>query len=114
MKVQAAAGARIDMSVDMSSGDVEATLGAGSDVTLRFDGSSGDFTLILAADQALRVEVRDVSSGDIELPSGMVQVAEGEDGEGTWETQGYADAAHKVNLIIDNMSSGDVTIRLGS
>jgi hypothetical protein len=114
MEMEAAAGARIDMSVDMSSGDVEVALGEESDVTVVFNGSSGEFTLDLVSGQALRIEVRSVSSGDVNRPAGMVQVAQGDDEEGTWETQNYGAALHKVHLTIEHMSSGSVTVSQGS
>jgi hypothetical protein len=113
MDIEVAGGARIDLSLDMSSGDVRVALGADSDVAVRFNGSSGEFTLDLAPGQAFRVEVQSVSSGDVKMPSGLVQVAQGDDEEGTWETQGYAEAPYKVLVIIEHMSSGDVNIDQG-
>jgi len=79
MVVKAAPGARIDMTVDMSSGDAHVALGQDSDVTVTFNGSSGQFSLDLATGQAFRAEVRSVSSGDVDLPSGLTSVAEGDD-----------------------------------
>jgi hypothetical protein len=111
LEVQAPDGARVDMSASLSSGDLRVTLGAQSDVNVSFTGSSGGFTLELPAGQDFRVEVRHVSSGDVKLPSGLIQVVEGDDEEGTWKTQGYGAASHKVDVIIENLSSGDVTIR---
>ena len=108
-----AAGAQIDLAVDMSSGDAEVALGGECDATVTFEGSSGAFTLDLAAGQAVRVEVRRVSSGDVDLPSGLIQVAGGDDDEGAWETEDYGAAAHKVHVIIERVSSGDVEIRVG-
>ena len=67
------------MTLDMSSGDVHVALGADSEVTLVFKGSSGQFTLDLAPDQALRVEVKSVSSGSIVWPNGIMQVADTDD-----------------------------------
>ncbi|MBN1630347.1 MAG: DUF4097 family beta strand repeat protein, partial [Thermoleophilia bacterium] len=113
LQVQMAAGAQVDMSVDMSSGDSRVTMGGDTDATLTFNGSSGEFTVELAAGQAVRVEVRSVSSGDVDLPSGLVQIAGGDDDEGTWETQGYGSALHKVLVVIEHMSSGDVEVHLG-
>lgn len=110
MDIEAAGGARIEMSLDMSSGDVRAALGKDSDVTLKFRGSSGEFSLELASGQALRVEVEDVSSGDVKLPTGLIQVEGGDGEEGIWETQGYAGAPHKVLVVIEKMSSGDVRV----
>jgi len=110
LDVEAPGGAHIGMRVDMSSGDVRVALGKDSDVTLGFRGSSGQFRLELAAGQALRVEVEDVSSGDLKLPTGLVQVERGDDEEGIWETEGYAQASRKVLLIIEKMSSGDLRV----
>ncbi|OFW60298.1 MAG: hypothetical protein A2133_10065 [Actinobacteria bacterium RBG_16_64_13] len=112
LNVEAPAGARADMSIDMSSGDASVVLGAESDATISFDGSSGEFAIDLPAGQALRVEVKQVSSGDVNLPSGLVQVEKGDGEEGIWETQGYAAALHKVHLIVE-LSSGSVRVRLG-
>jgi hypothetical protein len=111
--VEAPGGAHVDMRVDMSSGDARVALGKDSDVTLRFEGSSGQFRLELAAGQALRVEVEDVSSGDVKLPTGLIQVEQGDDEEGIWETQGYAQASRKVLLVIERMSSGDAKVGFG-
>lgn len=111
-ELQAPDESQIDMNVDMSSGDAHVTLGSDCDATVTFDGSSGEFSLDVASGQALRVEVRSVSSGDIDLPPALTQVAEGDDEEGTWETDGYDAASHKVLVIIEHMSSGDVDIRL--
>jgi hypothetical protein len=110
LEAQVAAGARMKMTVDLSSGDASVALGADFDGTIAFDGSSGEFTLQLAAGQAYRVEVRQVSSGDVKLPDGLVHVSEGDDGEGIWETDGYASAERKVLVTIE-LSSGSVTIR---
>jgi hypothetical protein len=112
LDVQTAAGAQIGMKVDISSGDASVTLGDGSDVEVDFHGSSGEFTLQLAAGQACRVEVRQVSSGDVHLPSGFVRTS-GDGKEGTWETESYASAAHKVLLTVE-ISSGTVRVRQGS
>ncbi len=110
LDVRAAAGARADMTLDMSSGDVHVVLGAGSAVTLVFKGSSGKFTLDLAPDQALRVEVKSVSSGSIVWPNGITQVADADDKEpeGIYETPGYSTAPHKVLVIVEHMSSGSI------
>jgi hypothetical protein len=112
LEAQVAAGAQIDMKVDISSGDASVTLGDGSDVTIDFHGSSGQFTLQVPAGQACRVEVRQVSSGDVHLPSGFVRTDGGGGKEGTWETAGYASAAHKVLFTVE-ISSGNVRVQQG-
>jgi hypothetical protein len=112
LEVETAAGANIDMSLDMSSGDASFSLAEDSDGTITFDGSSGKFVLTLPAAQALRVEVRSVSSGDIDLPAGLVQIEKREGEEGIWQTPGYSDASHRIVLIIQHMSSGKVGVQL--
>jgi hypothetical protein len=109
LQVQTAAGANIDMTVGMSSGDSTVTLGADSDGILAFSGSSGDFHLHMASGQAYRLEVKRVSSGDVHRPPGLVQISQGNGKEGVWETQGLASAAHRL-LVTVEISSGDVTI----
>jgi hypothetical protein len=110
MDVKAEPGARIVMSLTMSSGDLGVTLGADSDVTIDFNGSSGQFTIALAQGQALRVEVRSISSGDVKVPAGLVRVSGSEGKEGAWETTRYAAAAHKVVVVVEHMSSGSVRV----
>ena len=110
LEVEAVAGTRVDMSLDMSSGDARVLLGDRSDATVTFDASSGRFTLSLAADQAFRVEVRSVSSGNIDLPSRLIERERGDGREGTWETEGYSGASHRVHLVIAHMSSGNVRV----
>lgn len=114
MEVEAPDGAQVDMTIDMSSGETRVTLGNDSDISVRFNGSSGGFTLDLPATQEFRVDVQGISSGDVKLPSGLTQVAEGDGDEGTWETPGYSAAAHKVEVVVEDMSSGNVTIRQGN
>jgi hypothetical protein len=99
-----------DVNIDMSSGDTTLTVGQDVDGSLSFEGSSGEFTLELTAGQACRIEVRRVSSGDVELPAGLVQVSKGDRQEGVWETQGYADATRRLLITIE-ISSGDVVVR---
>ncbi|OFV81108.1 MAG: hypothetical protein A2W26_05310 [Acidobacteria bacterium RBG_16_64_8] len=112
LEVGVAPGARIDLGVRMSSGDVHVFVGALSNSTVTFDGSSGQFTLEMVSGQAFRLEVRDVSSGSIVHPPGLVQVTQGERGEGIWETPGYSGAGNKILLVVQHMSSGSVSIKL--
>lgn len=63
--------------------------------------------------QALRVEVKSISSGKVVVPPGIVLVSGGQDGEGIWETQGYASAPFQTSIVVESMSSGDVRIIVG-
>jgi Putative adhesin len=113
MEVQAPAGSGFTMNVGMSSGDTRVTIGADSVADIRFRGSSGQFVLTVAGGQALRVEVRQVSSGSVDLPAGLTRVS-GTDQEGVWQTAGYESAANRVDLVIESMSSGTVKVQVGA
>ncbi len=112
MMVEAPDDAAFSMNLSMSSGDTRVSLGKEVSADIRFRGSSGQFILTVKTGQALRVEVRQVSSGDVKLPAGLTQVS-GNGKEGVWQTPGYDDAANGVDLIIESMSSGTVKVQLG-
>ncbi len=95
----------------MSSGDTRLTLGRDAAVDVAFRGSSGQFVVTVASGQALRVEVQNVSSGDVDLPDGLIRVS-GDGDEGVWQTQGYDSAPYRVHVVIEQMSSGNVDIRV--
>jgi hypothetical protein len=111
MEVQAPAGSFFTMGVDMSSGDSRVSVGKDSSADIRFRGSSGQFVLIVAAGQQLRVEVRQISAGDVKLPDGLIRVS-GTGDEGVWQTAGYDELANGVDLIIESMSSGTVKVQV--
>jgi hypothetical protein len=111
MEVQAPDGAAFTMSVDMSSGDTRLSLGGETTADIRFRGSSGQFVVVVKSGQALRVEVRQVSSGDVKLPDGLTRVS-GSGDEGVWQTAGYDSAANGVDLIIESLSSGTVKVEV--
>ncbi len=106
-------GGAANVSVDTSSGDTQVSLGRDCSAAIDFRGSSGEFTVRMQPGQAFRVEVKDISSGSVKLPAGVVVVEGGEDGEGVWETPGYATAPFQTSIVIERMSSGNVYIVVG-
>lgn len=109
-RVEVASGAAVDMEVDMSSGSYAVHCGQDVDARIRLRGSSGGFTADVPEGAAVQLDVRDSSSGSVRVPSGMVQVERGRDDEGVWETPGFGAAQHKIYIIVERMSSGDVSI----
>ena len=91
------------------SGSLDLTIPAGADVTVTLDGGSGSLNLNLPANAALRVEVQDKGSGSVSMPGGLMRTGGSED-TGTWETSGYAAAAHKITIIAANLGSGSLNI----
>ena len=113
MSVDSSVGAKADISLDLSSGSTGIVLGADSDVTVRVRVSSGKATVTVPAASATRVEVDKVSSGSVEVPSGLERTSGGGGDEGTWESPGAGDAANAVDIIVEDVSSGTVVIRQG-
>ena len=113
MEVQAPAGSAFAANIGMSSGDTRLTIGRDSTAEVRFHGSSGQFVLTVAAGQALRVELRQVSPDDVNLPSGLTRVS-GIGQESVWQTPGYDSAPNRVDLVVESMNSGTVKVQVGS
>jgi hypothetical protein len=111
MDVQAPDAAAFGMSVQMSSGDTRVSLGNDASGDISFRGSSGSFSLTVRSSQALRVEVKNISSGSVALPDTLTRVS-GEGKKGVWQTAGYDSAAYRVALVIESMSSGSVKIQM--
>jgi hypothetical protein len=111
MDVQAPDAAAFGMKVDMSSGDTRVTLGTDSAADVDFRGSSGQFVLTVRPGQALRVEVKSISSGDVKLPDGLTRIS-GEGNKGAWQTPGYDSATNRVSLVVESMSSGTVKVQM--
>lgn len=91
------------------SGSLDLTIPSGADVTVTLDGGSGSLNLDLPANAALRVEVQDKGSGSVNMPGGMQRTGGSKD-TGSWETSGYASAAHKITIIAADLGSGSLNI----
>ncbi len=92
------------------SGSLSMAIPAGSDVTVTLDGGSGSLTLRLPANAAVRLDVRDRGSGSVNMPAALLRKS-GSGETGTWETNDYASAAHKITIIGADLGSGSLNIR---
>jgi hypothetical protein len=73
---------------------------------------SGGNLIFEIPDQAdVRVEVLNQSGGEVDVPEHFVQTQIGDNGEGVWETPGFAQGEHPIVITVDNISGGDVVIR---
>lgn len=106
-----AGGADVNLEADTGSGSVKIEIGDESNVVLRLDSGSGSVTIDVSSDAAVRVDVRDSGSGSVRLPSALERVRRGDDDEGVWETPGFEDAAYRIEIIVDDLGSGSVTVR---
>ena len=95
--------------IHSGSGSVDVQLPANTDITLRTYSGSGSVSIRLPANAAVRVEVTDRGSGRVNIGGGLTRVS-GSDQVGTWESQGYAQAAHKMLVQVTGMGSGSLSI----
>jgi len=95
--------------LDAGSGPVDLALPAASTFEARIEGGSGPLTIVLPEGVGARVEL-DSGSGPFN-PDRRFRLVEGErDDDGTWETDDFDTAEHRIELSIDQ-GSGPLTIR---
>jgi len=104
-------GATVDLRLNSGSGSV--SLRIGRDVTLdaSLDSGSGSVSIDAPADAAMRLEVRERASGNVNVPVRMRQASGGERGVGTWETSDYASATRRINVVVTDRGSGSINLR---
>jgi DUF4097 and DUF4098 domain-containing protein YvlB len=98
--------------VDLNSGSGSVTMSipAETDVTLRLQSASGSISISIPAGAAVHIEVMDSGSGSLSVPSGLLKIS-GDDKTGTWESNGYAQAAHHILIKILDRGSGSISIQ---
>lgn len=97
-----------EMDVNAASGSLEIVFPENGRLDSKIDGASGSITLLLPEGMEAQVEVED-GSGSFR-PNGRFELVDGErDGDGTWQTANYEDAANRVTFKID-VASGSVRI----
>ncbi|HEY9087301.1 MAG TPA: DUF5668 domain-containing protein [Anaerolineaceae bacterium] len=98
--------------VNSGSGSISIDLPADSTLTLRIDSGSGSVNIDLPDGAAARVEVQNGGSGAVRLPAELDRI-EGDSGEdeGVWETDGFSSAQHKIEIILEDVGSGSITVR---
>lgn len=98
--------------IEGGSGHLDLSLPGSTTLTVCLSGGSGSQDVRLPVGAAVRLDVRDNGSGDVSLPSGWVQLEDGEgEDQGLWETPGYEQAAHKILIIVEALGSGSIHIR---
>lgn len=97
--------------IEGGSGSMNLGLPSDGDLTLHLDGGSGSINIDIPDGTAVQVEVRDAGSGSVNLPSWLKAVRVYDDRkEGKWETDGFAQAGHKLIIICDDLGSGSFNI----
>jgi hypothetical protein len=86
------------------------TLPASGRQTIDLDSGSGSVTLYLPSSTEARIDL-DSGSGSFNVSGDRFRHLSGDDpDDGIWETEGYGDAANRIDLNIDG-GSGSIRIR---
>jgi hypothetical protein len=110
-RLEIADGADVSLEIDVGSGSIELETGTDADVSVRVDGGSGRLTIDVPQDAAVRLDVREGGSGRVRTPARFERTRGGDDDEGAWETLGFESAEHKIEIVVDDLGSGDVKVR---
>ena len=105
--------ANIDFTIDVGSGSFDIMIGDRADIEAQIDGGSGRLTIDIPNNVGVRVVIRDSGSGSVHIPGSYTLVDDlGDDDRdiGIWESNGFDDALHHVEITFDP-SSGSFTLR---
>jgi hypothetical protein len=100
-----------DVDVHVSSGNLTFVLPDKADVNNKVNISSGNLTFDVPAKAGVQVNVRNLSSGNVNVPPAFKRTAETGRKTGTWESANYSGADYKIVITIENISSGNINIR---
>ena len=75
------------------------------------DGNEYSWHEVRGGSATVRLDVREGGSGSVRVPSRLERTRAGDRDEGTWETPGYDSADHKIEIVIEDLGSGDVQVR---
>jgi hypothetical protein len=99
--------------IDLGSGSFDIMIGAGSDMEARIEGGSGSLDVNVPDDVGVRVVIRDGGSGSVSVPLSFDLIDDMDDKDrdtGIWETEGYDEALHKIEITFDP-GSGSFEVR---
>jgi len=101
-----------DTWVESGTGSMEIIFPAESSLMVRLDSGTGSVTLDVPEDAAVKLQVLDGGTGDLKLPDWIYKVSgqEGRD-EGVYQTDGFDDAAYQLNIIIEDIGTGNILVR---
>ena len=106
-------GAEVRVEMDVGSGSFDIVIGSSADLDMRIDGGSGSVNIDVPGDVGVRVVIRDRGSGSVSIPGSYLLVDDmGDDDRdtGIWETDGYINAAHRVEITFEP-GSGSFNLR---
>ncbi len=101
-------GAKVDLTrADVGSGALRLNIGALADVDLGgIVIQAGRMVVDVPADAAVRIEIKGVAAGSVNLAFALVRLTGTDADEGIWETDGFSNADHQINIVIESIAAG--------
>lgn len=97
-----------NLDMDLGSGSSNVSLPTGGQTQLRISGGSGRLTIEVPRDIAVRLEVDD-GSGSLDIQDRRLQMVNGAEEAGVWETESFEGADDWVEVFVE-MGSGSVVV----
>jgi hypothetical protein len=113
MNINLPASAQADLTrIGMASGQLNIQVGAGASVTVSgVTINAGGVVIDVPNDAAVRLEIKSVASGSVNLAFSLTRLAGTDPDEGVWETEGFADADHQIQIVVESVASGTFELR---
>lgn len=108
--IDAGNSANVTAGIRTSSGMITLNLGANVDANVTLNSSSGAISADVPEGAAVRLEIKENSSGSVSVPGWLRQLS-GDDKIGVWESDGFDTAERQVFITVERTSSGSVTVR---
>src|SRR5690606_14861991 len=110
LEARVAPGASLDMRADLGSGAASVFVGEGSDARVVLRLGSGPLDLDLPDSAPIRLTVEDDGSGPLRLPS-FLERRSGRGDTGVWESASLRDGGRVIEVVLERVGSGRVTVR---
>ncbi len=95
--------------LEASTGAMTVVLPSDSNLTVSLDGSTGKVTFDIPDGAAVKIEVRNGGTGNLELPSWITKVEGLADrDEGTYQTEGFDQAEYQLVIVIEDIGTGNI------
>lgn len=100
-----------DVTINASTGAITMEIPRGAQVNMRLRMSTGSVTIHVLADAGVQLRVEDDGPGSVSMRSNYTRTQQGDGKRGTWESPNYAKAERKITIIVEDMSTGSLTVR---
>ncbi|HEX7039879.1 MAG TPA: DUF5668 domain-containing protein [Trueperaceae bacterium] len=110
IELRVAPGASLNLEADLGSGPATVFIGEGSDAVVALELGSGPLELDLPDTAPIRLTVQDDGSGPLRLPR-FLERRSGSGDTGVWESPSLRNGGRVIDIVLEDVGSGPVTVR---